>query len=265
MGLALSTVFAPEDVGRVLRWAGSLMNAIGWAIFTVILALSYLLALILDPLVRLLLPLVQALMALLGLAMPQQLPKVPELNRELNDLETISITIPEPLRWVLLAATFLIIALAFALALQRLRLEAEADVDETRESLLTREFLGEQWARFWRNWLDRLRRAQQVILNPFLSLEGEVEGRRTIRAIYQSLLTVTHALGHPRRRGQTPLEYRQALEGVLPNPEAALNTITEGYLQARYGHELPSPEQVERARQAWDQLESTLGIEIAEP
>jgi hypothetical protein len=258
LGLVLSAVFAPEDVSRMLGWAGGILTAVGQALFTLILILSYLLYLVLYPLLLLLMPLIQWLMALFGIVRRLEPPPVPELGRPLPDMSGPGITLPEPLRWALLAGACLVIAIAFALALQRLRLDAEEDVEETRETILSRELLWDQWTRLWRKWLQRLRQMQTTMLSPFLSLEGEIASRRTIRAIYQALLAGAGARGHRRLRGQTPLEYRQVLEDVLPDAEDALNTVTEGYMQARYGLEPPTGEQVEQTRRAWKRIEVTL-------
>ncbi len=96
------------------------------------------------------------------------------------------------------------------------------------------------------------------MLAPFLSLEGEPPTRRVIRALYQALLAAARERGHPRVRGQTPVEYQQMLRRRLPGSQEPLEVITREYMHARYGAHPPTEEQVERARQAWGYLQATL-------
>ncbi|HEY63961.1 MAG TPA: DUF4129 domain-containing protein [Caldilineae bacterium] len=259
-GLILSTVLGPEDVVRAINWIAGIIDAIARAVYVVIAFISYLLYLILYPLLMALMPLVEWLAALLGMLIPFRELEQPELEDPLKNLPQRTVSLPEPARWAILALVMVAIGLAFAMALQRLYVETEDDVEEEREIILSRELIWLQWGRLWRRWLRWLRRARRSVLSPFLSLDGEMHTRRSIRAIYQALLAAARDRGRPRQRGQTPIEYQRSLEAALPNPHDALSAITDGYVQARYGLEPPTLEQVEKALQAWARIQSAWGV-----
>ncbi len=255
IGLAISALIAPADVARVLGWIGGVVNAIGRVIYTVIAFLSYLLYLILYPLFVILIPLVEWLAALLGKMF--SLDSLQELEAEELDAPEQLMTLSEPARWALLIVTVLVLGLIFAMALQRVRLETEEEIEEERDLILSRELLRTQWKALWHRWIQRLRGMRRTVLHPFLSLEDEIHTRRVIRAIYQALLATARDQGCPRRRGQTPIEYRRALARLLPGAQDALNAITDGYVHARYSPEPPTVEQMEGARRAWEEIQST--------
>jgi hypothetical protein len=159
------------------------------------------------------------------------------------------------MRWLGLAGLVLAIIAIIALALRYIRSGDNDDLEETRETVFTTSLLQEQLASLWRRLRQRLPRVRP---DPYLSLEGEDANRREIRLLYQALLTQAKALGYPRLRPQTPIEYDAALARLAPADESAWDTMTEGYVAARYGLQAPTTKQVERMRQAWGRLQSVL-------
>ncbi len=256
LGLGLSALIAPETVARALSWTSIILKILGWLLYYLFFAFSYLIFLILDPLIR-------WLRSLLSSPSPREPMQMPDFQRQFEEMTqgqpaTIPPALEEAFRWLGLAIVVLVIGLAFALALRRFWVGKEDEVEETRELILSRDLLQEQLSRLWRNWLQRLRRAPSVVFSPFLSLEGEPDTRRAIRAIYQALLAAAGERGLPRARGQTPIEYRNRLGELFPNAPGALDTVTDEYVQARYNPDVPTVEQAERARQAWEELQATL-------
>jgi hypothetical protein len=257
LGLVASALIAPETVARALSWTSIVLNILGWLLYYILFAFSYLIFLILDPLIR-------WLQSLLSSSSPREPMQMPDFQRQFEEMTqgqpaTIPPALGEAFRWLGLAIVVLVIGLAFALALRRFWAGNEDEVEETRELILSRDLLQEQLSRLWRNWLQRLRRAPALVLSPFLSLEGEPDTRRAIRAIYQALLAAAGERGVFRARGQTPIEYRETLSASLPNTQSALDTITDEYVQARYRSEPPTVEQAERAHQAWEEIQTGLG------
>jgi hypothetical protein len=251
LGLVLSALITPEVVANSLSWTSAILNILGQVLVLVFLVIAYLVFLLLEPLLKWLQTLARP-----DAPIPQiQLPNFQsQLEAMSKNTTPASLTIGEWPRWVGLTGLILVIGVVFALALRRFWKGAGEEIDETRETILSRDLLQAQLSALWRNWRDRFRRAPERVFDPFLSLEGEVDARRAIRAIYQALLGAAKARGLPRSRSQTPLEYQRTLEEALPDAQDALNTITDGYQRARYAPQPPGAEHVEWVRQAWDRL-----------
>jgi small-conductance mechanosensitive channel len=256
LGLLVSAFIAPETVIRALSWVSGPLNVLGQLLYYGLYVIAYLAFLILEPLIHWL----RRQFAILG---PREPLQVPDFQRQLEEIARgqpagIPPAFTEVFRWIGLAAFILAIAMAFALALRRFGAQEVDEVAETRELILSRDLVADQLSRWWHRWLRRLRRASVTALSPFLPLEGEPDTRRAIRAIYQALLSTAGEQGVPRARGQTPIEYRDILGELFPNAPGALDTITDEYVQARYSPDVPTVEQAERARQAWEELQGAL-------
>jgi hypothetical protein len=153
------------------------------------------------------------------------------------------------------------VGVVFALALRRWWIEPDEEIEESRELIFSSDLLREQLLAWWRKWLRQIKRKSESTLNPFLSLEGETQPRREVRAIYQMFLAVAAKRGQPRQCGQTPLEYQDTLAVTLPESRHALTRLTRAYLQARYAPDPLEPEQVEQARRAWAELQTLLAAQ----
>jgi len=255
LGVALSLLVAPEVIAPALRWTFTVLGVVRYGLHSLLVILSYPIFLVL----RLLLDWLQSLASSTSLP---ELTQLRDLQRQLEALPRAPVArgtgSAETYGWLGLAALVVAIGLSFALVLRRYWAGERAEVEETRETMFSPDLLREQLSGLWREWVRRLRRAPVPARSPFLSLEGEDATRRLLRAIYQALLAAAAARGRPRSRGQTPLEYQQALQQALPDSQDALSVITGGYLQARYAPEAPTREQTERARRAWAQLQESL-------
>jgi hypothetical protein len=254
IGLLLSAVFTPDFVARMLAWTSVLLQLVGALLGYLLIAFVYVVFLFLTPLIN-------WIRALLSEAGPPEPVEPPDFQGQFERFAQqpgaeLSPAVSEALRWLGLLGVLLVIALVIALALRYFRTSPEEGVTETRELIFSRDLLQQQLADWLRKWRNRLRWSGRGEQNPFLSLEGEVEGRGLIRKYYQALLATATALGHPRRPPQTPAEYRTTLGDSYPDRRAALNTMTSGYMQARYSPHPPPAEQIEAVRESWEQLEA---------
>ncbi|HSJ55566.1 MAG TPA: DUF4129 domain-containing protein, partial [Anaerolineae bacterium] len=64
--------------------------------------------------------------------------------------------------------------------------------------------------------------------------------------------------GAPRRPGQTPYEYRQALDERFPDLEPDLEGLTEAFIVARYSRQTLEEEEAEAVRPLWQRIKAAL-------
>jgi len=99
-------------------------------------------------------------------------------------------------------------------------------------------------------------------------LRGRLIGKRDglspalrIRRIYRDMLEVGEALGAPRARWQTPLEYGPVLRAVLGGCGEEVGRITDAYLAVRYGL-LPEAD-LSRVEAAWQAVQARAADRLA--
>ena len=78
---------------------------------------------------------------------------------------------------------------------------------------------------------------------------------RSIREIYRAFLKKAARRGFPRKRFETPYEFKQRLDEKVPVAEPQLEVITEAYALTRYGGEVPDEAQLELVRKKWVELD----------
>jgi hypothetical protein len=84
-----------------------------------------------------------------------------------------------------------------------------------------------------------------------LRQSGRIFGAMRVRMVYLRLMHLCEALGHPRQRMQTPLEFLPTLRILFPNHSGEIELITATYNRVRYG-ELPEYRRdVQRVEKAW--------------
>jgi hypothetical protein len=76
----------------------------------------------------------------------------------------------------------------------------------------------------------------------------------SVRQLYAQLLSWGAKKGFKRQKGQTPIEYRNMLIGIIPENREELEFITEQYMEARYGCAFPKEEKLNRLKQVWEKL-----------
>lgn len=78
---------------------------------------------------------------------------------------------------------------------------------------------------------------------------------RTIREIYRALLKKAAGRGYPRRKDETPHEFRRRLDEQAPVVEPQLEAITGAYALVRYGGGTLDEVEVASVREQWSELD----------
>jgi hypothetical protein len=78
---------------------------------------------------------------------------------------------------------------------------------------------------------------------------------RSIREIYCAFLKKAAKHGYPRRRFETPYEFKQRLDEKVPLTEPQLEMITEAYAFARYSGDVPDASQLAQIDANWVELD----------
>lgn len=257
LGLFIGWLLSPEDVVWVLDGIKLVFSLIGQVLYLIIMVVSYVLFMAAYFIYWLIQPLLAWLRGEETAEPELQLPQAMATDEPFPQVTEAAASVPEPFRWMALVVIMLVVFVVFMLVLRRLRAAGEEEAEEIRESIYSSDLLQDQLAALW----DRLQgRFQRGPSGPsFADLSGEPDSRRAIRALYQQVLTLADQRGAARPPQQTPHEYRPLLQKALVSSEASLATITDGYIQARYGDVPPPPEVVQRVRAAWAEVEA--GVE----
>ena len=142
------------------------------------------------------------------------------------------------------------------------------------------EAAGTWWSRFldwlralWRRWRRWGREAQGRLAGRLAREEGRGEGRRPlwgfffpgrlpprerVRYFYLSMARRAAQAGHPRRPGQTPYEYRSALDEHFADLEPDLDGLTEAFVRARYSQQPVAQQEAEAVKPLWRRIKAAL-------
>ncbi len=129
-------------------------------------------------------------------------------------------------------------------------------VDEVHESLWSWELFLTQLRAFFRALWLRLfpRHAVEVPGQGSIDDVATEPTARTIREVYRAMLRWAADRGYPRKRDETPYEFRLRLHTRLPLTEPELSTVTDAYTATRYGRAVPSEDEVAYVQRTWSQL-----------
>lgn len=115
-----------------------------------------------------------------------------------------------------------------------------------------------------RDWFEGMRQR--------LSPKRELMVAARVRQIYAQLLQLCAELNAPRPDSATPLEFLPVMTQIFPAREQDLETITQLYLQVRYGEYPETFTEVQKAEVAWqriaeegERLRKTAVIQLAKP
>lgn len=146
----------------------------------------------------------------------------------------------------------IVIPLVFWLLMFLLR-DAELFTDEESEMLDRREIMAD----LRKSLGNRLRRIGEA-----LNLLRQFGGGRdlltalSVRWTYSRMGALAEKRGFPRRKAETPNEYRRSLGRAFPGGEVEIRLITDAYVAVRYG-ELPEDnEQLSAIREAFERLKA---------
>jgi len=158
---------------------------------------------------------------------------------------------------VLPILVLVLLVLIVRLLLRQRRLSVTRRVVEIHESLWSWELFLTQLRAFFRAlWLRLF--PQQTGETQAQESESDISTEptaRTIREVYRAMLRWATQRGYPRKRDETPYEFRTRLRTLLPFTEPEVSTVTEAYTAIRYGRVVPSEADVARIQQIWQQLQ----------
>jgi hypothetical protein len=83
-----------------------------------------------------------------------------------------------------------------------------------------------------------------------------------IRWVYYRLMQLMAALGNPRPKSVTPLEFLVELNQQIPDQGTDLSDITNAYLLVRYGEVPEKEEDVRRILLAWERVQKAGQVQI---
>jgi hypothetical protein len=120
------------------------------------------------------------------------------------------------------------------------------------------------WSLFWTQLGSLIRAMFARFRHRNMTTEGGVvkieaingePAARSIREIYRAFLQKATRQGYPRRRFETPYEFKQRLDEKVPLTEPQLELITEAYALTRYGGEAPDEAELAQIRSQWIELD----------
>ena len=134
----------------------------------------------------------------------------------------------------------------------------EKEVEEEHETLwswgLLRKDLGLLLSWLF-GWVKRFR-SRRIQQAEAFSLPEAIQNERSsrtfsIRELYQALLWQGRQRGVPRKKFETPYEYRSRLVHRIQNGEDEINQLTEAYIFERYGEVRTEPERITFLNRVW--------------
>ena len=178
------------------------------------------------------------------------------------DLLLILIPILEIVLPILLA--LLLLALIWRILRRRRRTVVARRNEDVYESVWSWSLFWKQLKAFLRAFFARFfpHRAAKVEGQTVSEAIESGPGVRSIREIYRVLLKRAAGRGYPRKKDETPYEFRQRLDEQTPLAEPHLELITEVYTATRYGGSEPDETEVARVRGAWAEVEQQWNKEV---
>ena len=104
------------------------------------------------------------------------------------------------------------------------------------------------------NQLKRVEKGRSMLAH--LRYPSRLLATVRIRRIYTHLMELSMQLDTPRHAAQTPLEYLPSLHALFPDQKDELDTITQAYLQVRYGEVAETSQEVEKVEAAWQRVKT---------
>lgn len=183
---------------------------------------------------------------------PHALQCLKKVSSPQNASDTLLLTIAKIVLPIVIVVLIVLIVMLFT-RMRRTRVARR--LDEVHESLWSwKLFLTQVRAFFSVLWLRLFPRRVAVSVQGNID-EGAVEpAARSIREVYRAMLRWAADRGYPRKKDETPYEFRLRLRARLPLTEPELGTMTDAYTAIRYGRAVPSDAEVAYVQQTWSQL-----------
>jgi hypothetical protein len=197
-----------------------------------------------------------------------QLPKAPKVHRVQSTANPTIITLQNTFAHILLPILSIVLPILLIVLMvilirwtlhrrQRMRKRVNRRNQDIHESLWS-------WSLFWMQLRSIVRALFARFIHHDTTTEDsvvvtqEIKGEpaaRSIREIYRALLKKAADRGYPRKRFETPYEFKQRLDEKVPLAEPQLEVITEAYAFTRYGGDIPDEAQLAQVRSNWVELD----------
>jgi len=256
LGTVASYLLSLKTVGPLRFWVGKILPLL---LYYLLLPFAFLAQIISNLFSRLSLQFAQLTPPL------SEEPSTTVANPFLEQITSFAINFMNIFVVVVPIILFLVVIWFTARSLRRWQEMPRSGSREVRKSILSPAFLAQDLASFLQGAWERLT-GDEGLLGLKDRLRPWREELSSIRGIYATMLRFAANLGFPRRPGETPYEYLLTLSQNWPESQKQLSYMTESYIRVRYGGVSPSPEELERMKQAWLAMKSRAlvdrGIEL---
>lgn len=258
--IAITGILSPEMLRQFLDAIGPALSNVGDIILAVLRPLLTFLFWLITPLV----PLLQLILRTLLQGLMGALSILHELGVQINALKAqqqIQTFLDSPefvaiSRGSSVVLILIILALIGIWALRRSGLWSRKDLDETRESIASRELF---WSQL-KGLLARWRIHQPPPPPRYLALDGD-DPRAQVRRAYQGLLDLARVHVGERAARQTPAMFADTLTMAMPSQHESIETLTTCYVRARYASEAITSEDARAAQDALARLQTAAMIQ----
>lgn len=80
---------------------------------------------------------------------------------------------------------------------------------------------------------------------------------RSVRQIYRHFLRWTSSRGYPRHSAHTPYDFLGVMKGVVPEHQTELHTLTQHYVNVRYGMSVPTGDDIRQLTDNWHRIKKS--------
>lgn len=185
---------------------------------------------------------------------PKGKPPITPLDPAVAHIITSILSILLPILFI----SLIVLLIRWTLRRRQVRKRVNRQNQDVHESLWS-------WSLFWMQFkaimyalLARFIHRKTTTTGDTIVVTEEIQAdpaARSIREIYRAFLKKAARRGFPRKRFETPYEFKQRLDEKVPLVEPQLEMITGAYALARYGGEVPGEEQVALVRKEWVELD----------
>lgn len=186
-----------------------------------------------------------------ALAAPQGTGVLEGLARN-GEAEPAALLLLQVLQWSLVAAIVIGVLALMALAFKRRVRNRAESAEGQRESVLEDADVPYDFANLLFNMLpSRFRRRSA---SPILHVPSDDPDITDVFRIYFGMLTLAEKRGYTRQSSETPNEFRQTLERVLP--QELVRAATTAFTRACYGHHAAPRDQIDQMRRELERAAS---------
>jgi hypothetical protein len=252
--LAITGILSPDMLRQILFSIGPALSTVTQALLGLLRLVFTFLAWLISPLIPILQIVLRALMeAILSVArVLHQIGLQIDTLRAQQDIQSFLdspefVTFSRGTSIVLILIVFAVLAIW---ALRRSGVWSRRNLEETRESIASRELLAEQL----KHLLDRVRRKHEPERGLYLPLSGD-DPRQAVRRVYQEFLEWARVRVQPRLPAQTPTGYAERLGELSVAQQEPVRQLTALYLRARYANEPLTSDDAQSAQLALARLQ----------